>query len=293
MEPSAVDPVSAVAPTRLPEPAPTTDGHTTEQDPFTQATAGQNEPQTEGSVGGAVPQGNPPQTTQGQVTPGQLTAGSKPSTPWPQTASSGNSLLDAIINDLGKAQPGSQPTPTLAPTTGASGDLIYRESHMTSPTSTAGVEGDYSAGTGAAKSDPTTPGGVGTSPAQEGIAVGNTITLGSATLTLTPGLSTIIGTGSDTTLVAIQTDSASHTAITVSSSGTAVTATITNAPATITLPRTGFEASVTKSAGRGVSTPRPAVTASTTSSRGVANEQRTSIGGLTGLVLVLGLVLAS
>jgi hypothetical protein len=130
-----------------------------------------------------------------------------------------------------------------------------------------------------------------TASAGDSVAVGNTITLGSATISLTAGLSTVIGTGTNTTLIAIQTDNASHTIITISSSGTAVTATITNAPATVTLPKTGFEASITNSAGREVATSRVAVTAVSTSSKGAANEKRVNMGGLPGILLtVLGFV---
>lgn len=293
MEPSFTDVVGGSGETRFPEHAPTIDGQITKQESYTQTAADHAEPQTVGASRGSGPYGRPPQPTTESIMSGHLTTGSMPNTPWPQTASFGSSLLDAIIHGLGKPQPGSQPT-VIVTSTGASGGLSNDESQMSSLVETAGVTGNSPAGTGVAILDPTTPGSLGTAPAYSSIAVGNIITLGSTILTLTPGLSTIIGTGSNAILVAIQTDSASHTAITVSSSGTAVTATITNAPATITVPRTGFEASVTNSAGRGVSTPRPDVAVSTTSSRGLANEQRTSVGHLARLMLgFLGFVLAS
>lgn len=59
----------------------------------------------------------------------------------------------------------------------------------------------------------------------------------------------------------------------------------------MTLPKSGFEASITGDAGRGVATSRVAVTAVTTSSKGVANDKRVSIGGLSGFVVgILGFV---
>jgi hypothetical protein len=84
------------------------------------------------------------------------------------------------------------------------------------------------------------------SPAVIGM-VGNTVTVGDATLTLTPGLSTTLGS----TVVAITTSLSGETIIVVSSSGTAVTATITQ-----TADGTGsdFGAAVTEVARPGDST---------------------------------------
>ena len=65
------------------------------------------------------------------------------------------------------------------------------------------------------------------------------------TVTLTPGLSTTVGPEGDATFIGITTDTTGQTIITISSSGTAITATISDAPAVITLPKTGFEASIT------------------------------------------------
>ena len=50
------------------------------------------------------------------------------------------------------------------------------------------------------------------------------------------------------TSIGITTDATGQTLITLSSCGTAITATISNAPAVITLPKTGFEASITDAA---------------------------------------------
>lgn len=101
-------------------------------------------------------------------------------------------------------------------------------------------------------------------------AISGCITLGSATLTLTPGLSTILGTNTDATLLAISTDAAGVTLVTISSSGVAVTATVSTVPTIVTLPKTGFEASITD-----VSRPADFASAvSTTSSEGAAAGHR-------------------
>lgn len=125
---------------------------------------------------------------------------------------------------------------------------------------------------------------------------GSQLTLGSITLTLTPGLSSMLGDGTTATYVAITTDDAGQTLITVSSSGTAVTATITDAPATLTRSRTGFEASITKTASPASSDgPSANRVAAATSSRGLGVHQRAELGqwlyvgvGLVGLGLVAG-----
>lgn len=280
--------------TRLPEPASMTNGQTEQQTSLAQPTPGQQAPPSRGSGEAGPPQGSPPKPTLGQTAPGQMAVGSRPDTAQLQTVSSGSSLLDSIINQLGKAQPRARPVPVFAPTSGSSGELANHKPQTTLPTGEVRVEDGASFGISGAIYNPTVPVAAGTASAQNGIIVGDTVTLGSAILTLTPGLSTIIGTGSFTTLVTIQTDNASRTLITVSSSGTAITATITNAPATVTLPRTDFEVAVTSGAGRGVATPRPDVTAMTTTSRGTANEREAYIGRLSGFMLgILGIVLAS
>lgn len=305
VEPSAPGVVGgdATPQPQVPNTVPARDGHTGKQEPPVQPTPGQDAPQTKLSGGGNTSQGSPVRPNPGPAAPttpapgapapGQSTAGLKPNIvgvpAQRQSASTGNTLLDTIINHLGKAQPGAQPTQAIPRTTdGGSGEHVDQES-AASPTETAKVGPGGSAQGWEVISGQVTPGPANTASSQDSIAVGNTITLGSATLSLTPGLSTIVATGTDTTLIAIQTDSESHTIITISSSGTAITATITNAPATVTLPKTGFEASITGDAGRGVATSRVAVTAVTTSSKGVANEKTVIMGGLSGFVIgILG-----
>jgi hypothetical protein len=125
--------------------------------------------------------------------------------------------------------------------------------------------------------------------AENAVALGGVITLGSATLALTPGLSTTVGSGSDATMVAITTDVADQTFITISSSGTAVTATVSDTPATITLPKTGFDASITEAARPGTwSTFRAAEEVAPTSSKGEALGRRAEtcwwVGALLSLV---------
>jgi hypothetical protein len=77
---------------------------------------------------------------------------------------------------------------------------------------------------------------------QATFAMGASVTLGSATLTLTPGLSTMLR---GETFLGITTNDARQTIITIASSGTSITATVTDASATMTMPKTGFEASIT------------------------------------------------
>ncbi|EUC46122.1 hypothetical protein COCMIDRAFT_93750, partial [Bipolaris oryzae ATCC 44560] len=122
-------------------------------------------------------------------------------------------------------------------------------------------------------------------------AIPNSITLGSAIIALTPGVSTTIGPSSDQTLVAITTNAAGSTLVTISSSGVAVTATVSAVPTTVTLPKTGFEASITNVARPGVVTSsRPL---STTSSKAMAvGNKKSEVGWWTSAMLgVVGLVL--
>ena len=121
--------------------------------------------------------------------------------------------------------------------------------------------------------------------AQPAHVVDESITLGAATLTLSNGLSTTVGTGSAATFVALTTNPAGYTLIVVSSSGTAVTATISNAPVTITMPKTGWEASITAAARFG--NDPSAVTPTSTSSKGAAANARTwdsYVGILLGII---------
>lgn len=270
---------------------PAGDGRTEKQEKPGKSSAEQDMPQTGGLGGVKTSQVRPAESTNGQPAPAQPSADSRPNTvddhvsASQRTASTGNSLLDTIIDRLGKAQPGAQPTSGARPTAGVPGERIDQEPQAEPPTSTARLGQNGSVQSGGLLSGPVTPGTTNTATPQDSLAVDNTITLGSATLSLTPGLSIIVGTGTDTTLIAIQTDSASHTIITISSSGTAITATITNAPATVTLPKSGWDASITGEGGRGVRSTRVAVTAVSTSSKGGANARRANVGGLTGLII--------
>ena len=324
IEPSATKQEYQSSAPQAPTPEPAGDKYTEKQGQPGQSTAGQNAPQTGGSGEVKTSQGRPAQPTPGQPAPGEPSTDRRPNTvvshvpASQQTASTGNALLDAIIDRLGEAQPGAQPTQGALPTAAVSGEHNIQEPQLASPTDTAEFKQDDSAQSLAPVSEPIIPGAANTAPIpgtitpgaantapipgtitpgvantvspQDDIAVSNTITLGSATLSLTPGLSTIVGTGTDTTLIAIQTDSVSHTVITVSSSGTAITATITKAPATVTLPKTGWDASITGDGGRGVHTTRAGVTAVTTSSKGAADAKRANMIELTSFLLgILGL----
>lgn len=290
---------------QVPNTRPVGDGNKPQQNP------GQVAPQTKARASDDTPGGsqvreNPAQPTPGLVAPTapapgapapeQSTAGPKSNTQnvpaQGQSALTGNALLDTIINHLGKAQPGAQPsqpaqtTQPIVTVTGGFGEGLTPDSTVTATEAAKPGPGDSAKGWEDA-SGQATPDAAQTASGQDSIAVGNTITLGSATISLTAGLSTVVGTGTDTTLIAIQTDSASQTVITISSSGTAITATITNAPATVTLPKTGFEASITDSAGRGVGTSRIPVTAVSTSSKGAAVRQHAPLSALSGFIVWL------
>ncbi|KAF1934007.1 uncharacterized protein M421DRAFT_110339 [Didymella exigua CBS 183.55] len=281
---------------QLPDTVPAGDWQTAKQEPPAQHTPAKDAPQTKTAGGPNASHGSQAQENPIQPTPGQSTAGSKPSPEnlpaQGQSASTGNALLDTIISHLGNAQPGTQPAQPAQPTqhslqtTGGSDEHFAQES-AAAPTDTTHVGPRESAQGWDVGSGQITRAPANTASARDSIAVGTVITLGSAAISLTPGLSTVVGTGTDTTLIALQTDGASHTIITVSSSGTAVTATLSNAPATLTLPKTGFEASITDSAGRGVATSRAAVTAVSTSSRGVANDKRVDVSALSAFVVGL------
>ena len=260
-----------------------------------QPTGVQDPPQTSGTG-----EGNSKDEGSYRPVPDLPTAGSRPETvnknvpAPPQTVSTGNSLLDTIISQIGKAQPVAKPSQAI-PTSGASGDYIKQEPQLRPSTDSVGAgQGDSVQGGGAisvqsqgAIPETVMPAVTATGPTRDTIAISNQITLGSATLSLTPGLSTIIGTGTDTTLIAIQTDSVSYTIITISSSGTAVTATITDAPATVTLPKTGFEASITDSTGSGVATSYTGQVTAATSSKGIADDRRASIDGWPSMMMGL------
>ena len=116
------------------------------------------------------------------------------------------------------------------------------------------------------------------------ISAGGTITIGSETLTLTPGLFTTFGPVSDATFLGLATDTNGNRLVTISSSGIAITATVSNAPATVTLPKTGFEASITAAARPGDYATRMGGTSST--SRAVGVGRGSEIGWWT--IAVLG-----
>jgi hypothetical protein len=189
----------------------------------------------------------------------------------PQPTSDGL-LLNEIISRIGNPHPGAQPNSQQAsPTADAIPDAINESAPLGDDNTVQAIS------TTLAVTE--APG------AQPALLVGEPITLGAATLTLSNGLSTTVGTGSTATFVAFTTNPAGYTVIVVSSSGTAVTATISNAPVTITMPKTGWEASVTAAARFGND---PSVgTPTSTSSKGAAANARTwdsYIGILLGII---------
>lgn len=278
--------------TPSPAPGPPT-GASERQELTTNPTAVQDAPQLKSTGTGGHSPGLPVHPTSRQPEPGQpvpvqQTAVTKQNTAWRQTSSSGNSLLDVIVGQLSKAQTGVQPAAPAVPTAVASRQHQNYEPQSAGGADTTRVGQDVPGQSATTIPGQVTPGAVSTIDSSGSIAVNDTITLGSTTLTLTPGLSTTVGTGTDATIIAIETDSLSQTRITISSSGTAVTATMTDAPATVTLLKTGFEASTTGDGGRAKATFHPSSTATTTSSKGVANDRRTSADGI--VQVVLGLV---
>ncbi|KAF2867232.1 hypothetical protein BDV95DRAFT_598344 [Massariosphaeria phaeospora] len=212
----------------------------------------------------------------------QAPAQTGPAPPSP-AQSQGGDLLMEIVSRIGNSQLGPQPnTQSSAPTGDTSppndGPQSVPAGQNTNKLEQTALEGLSTLSITAA------PQG---SPA---ISVGAPITLGSAILTLTPGLSTTLGSGPVATFVALTTDTAGQTVIVVSSSGTAVTATVTNAPLTMsmTMPKSGFEASITEVASPGgFSSPSYNGAASTTSSEGIAAERRGEVGCWVGIVLGL------
>ena len=226
------------------------------------------------------------------VASGQQSGKADPNTALQQTVSSGNDLLDAIIERLGAPESDAQsPAPTLS-VVEASGEHTNHEPQLAVPTGPAVVGQGDQAQTGATIPGPITQEPVSIASAYDIGTKSNYITLGSVTLTLTPGLSTSLGTGTSATLIAIQTDSASHTIIVISSSGTAITATMTVAPATVTLSKNNFASSITGDASRGVPTSLLRVPAATTSSGAAADKREARNSGFSKLVFgILGVVL--
>ncbi|KAF9699041.1 hypothetical protein EKO04_003159 [Ascochyta lentis] len=277
-EPSATKDVNGGGQPQAPGHVPTGE-YKEHQDSSPRPTTGQDTLRASGAGGDSMPQESPAQTTLEQPTagPGPNSVGGHV-TGSKQTTSSGNDLLDAIIREISNAKPDAQPAQASRST------LVVSGEHSASATDLTRTEQLILAQSGVI-SRPTTLDGTDTVLVQTTIAAGPTIALGAATLSLTPGLSTIIRKGTGTTLIAIQTDSASQTIITISSSGAAITATITDAPATVTVPRTGFEASITGDAGRGVDITASIQGAPTTSSRAVASHMKVRMGGLSGFVL--------
>ncbi|KAG9187626.1 hypothetical protein G6011_05497 [Alternaria panax] len=108
---------------------------------------------------------------------------------------------------------------------------------------------------------------------------------GSWVVTLTPGLSINLGGNMYPTMLELTTDATSNTLVTVSLSGTAVTATVRVALTTMTVPKSGFEASITDSARPGEQSTK----LTTTSSKGASAGRRSDLEWWVGAVLgVLG-----
>ncbi|KAH8726972.1 hypothetical protein GQ44DRAFT_825527 [Phaeosphaeriaceae sp. PMI808] len=151
-------------------------------------------------------------------------AASAPNAPAQETPK--NTLLLDIISRIAEPQMPPQAAPPATPVAGGRSEIVAQVTP-----------------------GPKVVSGVNIIPAQAPetiLPIGGVITAGSAILTLTPGLSTSFGTGDAATFIGITSNAAGQTLITVSSSGTAVTATVTVASATVTLPRSGFEASITQ-----------------------------------------------
>ncbi|KAH7563418.1 hypothetical protein PSV09DRAFT_2423992 [Bipolaris maydis] len=222
-----------------------------------------------------------------------------------------NSLLSDIVSRLGQTQSIAQPTATDARPTATDAQPPRPDAQPTgldaqpAPSLSRGTgdsgEGSTvnSTGDSAVDTVPQTDGDGNSITPGPGMpsatgsttpgAVPNSITLGSAIITLTPGVSTTIGPSSDQTLVAITTNPAGSTLVTISSSGVAVTATVSAVPTTVTLPKTGFEASITDVARPGVVTSRLSTTSSTAMAVG---NKRNEVGWWTSAMLgVVGLAL--
>ncbi|KAA8614809.1 repeatdomain containing protein [Pyrenophora tritici-repentis] len=170
---------------------------------------------------------------------GSRTEGGASSTlvPTPQATGKSGLLLD-VISGLGETLSSTQESPLASSTTDGSGQLVKPTG---SDSGRAPSQPPITPGQGLPSSTDTT------SP-QVTVPAGGTVTIGSETLTLTPGLSTTVGPATDATFLGLATNKNGSTLVTISSSGIAITATVSNAPATVTLPKTGFEASVTTAA---------------------------------------------
>lgn len=286
------------ASTPVPAAKSTIDRPAGEQQIPTQATVVQTRPQSSSPGDTSDQQKAPVQPTlhfpaPESVAPGQQSGQTDLNTALQQTVSSGNDLLDAIIERLGATESDAQSPAPMLSVAEASDKHTNHEPQFAASTGQAGAGQGDQAQTGATIPGSITQGTASIASAHSSATNNNHITLGSITLTLTPGLSTSIGTGTSATIIAIQTDSASHTVIVISSSGTAITATMTVAPATVTLSKNNVASSITGDASRGVPTSLHRVPAATTSSAAAANmrEARSSefskfILGLLGIVLV-------
>jgi hypothetical protein len=285
------------ASTPVPAAGSTIDRPAGEQQIPTQATVVQTRPQSSSPDESSHQQKVPVQPTlhfpaPDPVAPGQQSGQADLNTALQQTVSSGNDLLDAIIERLGATESDAQsPAPTLS-VAEASGKHTNHEPQFAASTGSAGVGQGDQAQTGVTIPGSITQGPVSIASALDRVTNSNYITVGSVTLTLTPGLSTSLGTGKSATLVAIQTDSASHTIIVISSSGTAITATMTVAPVTVTLSKNSFASSITGDASRGVPTSLHRMPAMTTSSAAAANKREACSSEVSRFVFgILGIVL--
>ena len=287
------------ASTPVPAAGSTIDRPAGEQQIPTQATVVQTRPQSSSPDDTSHQQEAPVQPTlhfpaPGSFAPGQQSGQADPNTALQQTVSSGNDLLDAIIERLGATEPEAKSPAPMLSVAEPSGEHTDHEPQIAVSTGPAGAGQGDQAQTGATIPGSITQGTASIASAHSSATNNNHITLGSITLTLTPGLSTFIGTGTSATLIAIQTDSASHTVIVISSSGTAITATMTVAPATVTLSKNNVASSITGDASRGVPTSLHRVPAATISSAAAANKREARSSefskfalGFLGIVLVL------
>ncbi len=191
-----------------------------------------------------------------------------------------NSLLLAIVSQIGGAPSVVQPTQPASLATDSLGQPVV-------PTNNEG-------GGNSATAQPATTPSSGmpsstniASPPQTTPAVGvGSFVYGSSTLTLTPGLNTNIGSNFFPTFVELTTDAKGNTLVTVFSDGTAVTATVRVTSTTMTIPISGYEASMADSTGPAEQTGSLA----TISSEGAGAETRsTELEWLAGAILgILG-----
>ncbi|CAE7206138.1 hypothetical protein PTNB73_07296 [Pyrenophora teres f. teres] len=231
--------------------------------------------------GGGGSDGQPVTATQADTIPkmpgqpaGNRTEGGVSSTlvSTPQPTGQNGLLLD-VISVLGETLSSTHESQLALPT-------IDGSSQPVRPT---GSKSDSSPIQSPTTSGQSSPSGTDTTSLQATVPAGGIVTIGSETLSLTPGLSTTVGPVNDVTFLGLATDKTGNTLVTISSSGTAITATVSNAPATVTLPRTGFEASVTAAARPGDYATRTGGTPSPGKSIGAG--RRSKMGWWTNAVL--------